>query len=80
MNAAPQVILVSDHNPLTWLRRQQDPRRKFARWIAELESLNYTVVYRKGTKHAAPDFLSRLESNVDSGVNDENEFFERHVY
>ena len=80
VNAAPKVFLISDHNPLTWLRRQRDPRRKFARWITELESLNYTVVYRKGVNHAAPDFLSRLESSVDVEVNDEVEHFERHVY
>ena len=80
VSAAPEVILISDHNPLTWLRRQRDPRRKFARWIAELECLNYTVVYRKGVNHAAPDFLSRIESEVDRGVNDDEEHFERHIY
>ena len=79
VSAAPEVILISDHNPLTWLRRQRDPRRKFARWIAELECLNYTVVYRKGVNHAAPDFLSRIQSEVDRDVNDDVEHFERHT-
>ena len=80
VSAAPEVVLISDHNPLTWLRRQRDPRRKFARWIAELECLNYTIVYRKGVNHAAPDFLSRMKSDVDRGANDDIEHFERHIY
>ena len=37
--------LNTDHNPLVYLRLQKDPRGKFARWIIELEELNYTMKY-----------------------------------
>ena len=31
LRAANKIVVVTDHNPLTWLRRQKDPRNKFAR-------------------------------------------------
>ena len=60
LQAATKVYLVTDHNPLVWLRRQADPRHKFARWIMELESLIYEVVYKRGNMNAAADCLSRM--------------------
>ena len=43
LQAAGQVVISSDHNPLVWLRQKRDPRGKFARWLLELEAINYTV-------------------------------------
>lgn len=48
LRAARKVIILTDHNPLKWLRRQKDPRNKFARWILELESYDYQIEYRDG--------------------------------
>ena len=31
LQAADKIHFISDHNPLSWLRRQKDPRHKFAR-------------------------------------------------
>ena len=80
IKAARKVYFVTDHNPLHWLRKQRDPRGKFARWIQELESLDYEIVYTKGNQNNAADFLSRIESDIDSQVNNEFEYFERFVY
>ena len=80
IKAARKVYFVTDHNPLHWLRKQRDPRGKFARWIQELESLDYEVVYTKGNLNNAADFLFRIESDIDSQVNNEFEYFERFVY
>ena len=41
------ITLISDHNPLVWLRQQKDPRRKYAGWITELEQVQYSTVYKK---------------------------------
>ena len=54
------VTLLTDHNPLAWLRKQKDPRYRYARWIMELEALNCQIVYRKGRDNQFVDFLSRL--------------------
>ena len=80
LQAAPKIVLVTDHNPLVWLRRQKDPRHKFARWLMELESYKYEIVYRKGIENVGADCLSRIRQPVDLQMNDENEHFERHVY
>lgn len=80
LRAAVRIVLVTDHNPLVWLKNQRDPRHKFARWIMELESFNYEIVYRRGSRNTVPDSLSRVYSPVDDAINDEEEQFERHVY
>ena len=80
LQAADQVIIWSDHNPLESLRKQKDPRGKFARWILELEPLNYIIRFRRGLDNLAADRLSRSATQYDFTVNDETEFFERHVY
>ena len=80
LQAAPKIVLLTDHNPLVWLRKQKDPRHKFARWLMELESYNYEIVYRKGSENAGADCLSRISQPVDTQLNDESEHFERHVY
>ena len=56
------------------------PQRKVLKMDSVLEGLNYTIEHVKGVENAAEDFLSRVECEVDQGVNDTNEFFERHVY
>ena len=80
LQAAPSIRFVSDHNPLVWLRQQKYPRGKFARWIQELEMFNYKIEYVKGVENASADYLSRMDSIIDWEVNDDHEFFERHIY
>ena len=80
LEAAPKVIALSDHNPLQWLRKQSDPRGKFARWLIELEVINYEIKYRRGKDNVVADYLSRAPTATDDIVNDEFEFLERHVY
>ena len=63
--AAPLVRIVTDHNPLQWLRKQSDPRGKFSRWIIELESFNYQIEYRRGKDNMAADHLSRFPGDMD---------------
>ena len=72
LNASDQVVIASDHNPLVWLRQKRDPRGKFARWLLELEGINYTVRYRRGTEDLAADYLSRNTLTFDSQIYDES--------
>ena len=80
LQAAEQVNIASDHNPLVWLRQKRDPKGEFARWLFELEGLNYTVKYCRGVDNLAADYLSRSATTYDTEVNDEMENLERHVY
>lgn len=52
-------VLNSDHNPLTHLRQQRDPRGKFGRWISELEEFDYSISYIRGKDNTKADALSR---------------------
>ena len=75
LKAAPKVILVTDHRPLQWLRRQKDPRHQFARWLLELETIPYTIAFRPGSSNLVPDYLSRVPGpTVDWEVNEESRF------
>ena len=80
LKTATRIYLVTDHNPLRWLRKQRDPKAKFVRWIHQLECLDYEVLYTKGAENKVADFLSRIESDTDEKVNDDVEQFERFIY
>ena len=72
LRAATHVYLITDHNPLVWMKKQKDPRNTFARWIMELEDLDYEVVYRKGSDNTVADTLSRGTNFYDEEVNCES--------
>ena len=80
LEAAPGITILSDHNPLVWMRHQRDPRSKFARWLIELEGLRYEIQYRKGSENLVADYLSRSATTYDEGLNNEEEHVERNVY
>ena len=62
IKGAPSLTLRSDHEPLQWLRKQADPRGKFARWIMELEQYEYTFEYKRGDLNQGPDAFSRIDT------------------
>jgi hypothetical protein len=80
VKGAPKITLISDHEPLQWLRKQKDPRGKFARWILELEQYNYAFQHKPGKDIAGPDALSRIETSKEPTDEEEGEYFENHIY
>ena len=76
MSGKPFTLL-SDHNPLVYLRKQKDPRGKFARWIAELEEFEYNIEYIPGACNLKADSLSRLLSNTRNTEIPESDFEEK---
>ena len=75
MRASGTVELITDHNPLKWLRQQRDPRHTFARWILELEEFDYRITYRPGKYNVFPDYLSRLKDpSIDTQIQDDSIF------
>ncbi len=80
VKGAAKITLISDHEPLQWLRKQKDPRGKFARWIHELEQYNYAFQHKPGKDIAGPDALSRIETSKEPTDEEEGEYFENHIY
>ena len=40
-----QVLLHTDHEPLTWLATQERPNRRQARWLEFLAGFSYVILY-----------------------------------
>ena len=55
-----RVLVRTDHNSLTWLLNFKEPQGQLARWIEELSQYDLEIQYRKGSKHANADALSRI--------------------
>ena len=75
--AGRHFVLNSDHNPLTHMRQQRDPRGKFSRWLSELEEFDYSVVYIPGKDNVKADALSR---NYTADLNQPDSQFENKIY
>ena len=77
LRAGSKVELVTDHNPLRWMRQQKDTKHTYARWLLELEEIPYVISYRPGNKNLLPDYLSRVpELKFDSPPYNEERVFE----
>ena len=62
-----EFLIVTDHKPLAGLRKiplDQDPTGKRGRWATEIETLEWSIVYKPGNSHKNADAMSRL-LNVD---------------
>ena len=55
--------IITDHAPLTGLRRIRDVHGRIGRWSLALQEYNYMVEYRAGDKNQA-DALSRIRHDV----------------
>ena len=87
--AGTSFVLNSDHNPLTHLRSQKDPRGKFGRWISELEEFNYSIQYITGRNNVKADALlhntaacnsqpsSAFESNIYAMFSNDDNFVDQ---
>ena len=54
-----QFLVRSDHQPLKWIFKLQDPTGQTARWLELLAAYDFQVDYRPGKKHGNADGLSR---------------------
>ena len=54
--------IVTDHQPLTWMFRVEDPSSRLLRCRLLLEEYNYTIVYKAGKKNVNAVAMSRNPS------------------
>ena len=54
------VVVHTDHEPLTWLQTQVQPSHRQARWLEYLSRFNFKLAYIRGDKNVVADALSRM--------------------
>ena len=57
-----RFLVLTDHQPITYLKTMKDPRGRFARWLQEVSSFDFDINYRPGKMHQDADSLSRRPS------------------
>ena len=55
-----RVTIISDHNPLLYLKECAPRSAKLTRWALGLQEFDISWVYRPGSRNQATDYLSRL--------------------
>lgn len=55
-----KFVLITDHQPLKWLKSLKDPPPKLARWVMTLQQYDFEVEYRAGKNHVNADTMSRV--------------------
>jgi transposase InsO family protein len=60
-----KFTIVTDHKPLTWIFRMNDPSSRIMRLKLKLEEFEYTIVYKKGKENSNSDGLSRMYIGAD---------------
>lgn len=59
-----KFTIVTDHKPLTWIFKMNDPSSRIMRLKLKLEEFDYTIVYKKGKENGNSDGLNRLFSEA----------------
>ena len=54
-----RFVIRTDHASLVWLRNFSNPDALTSRWLSVIETYNYEIQHRKGSKHNNADALSR---------------------
>lgn len=55
-----KFTIVTDHKPLTWIFKMNDPSSRIMRLKLKLQEFDYTIVYKKGKENCNSDGLSRM--------------------
>lgn len=63
VNGNANIVVHTDHNPLTFLSTLNCPNQRLIRWSLFLQSYNLDVRYIKGTENVVADALSRAPAD-----------------
>ena len=74
-----RFTLVTDHQPLTYLKSIKDPHGRRGRWLMQLEEFDFDIIYRSGKKHINADSLSRMKIDVEFEDNEPDNMFIKFV-
>jgi hypothetical protein len=69
-----KFTIVTDHKPLTWIFKMNDPSSRIMRLKLKLQEFDYTIVYKKEKENGNSDSLSRMFSTTEPEGADINAF------
>ena len=67
-----RFTLRTDNAPLTWLYGVKEPEGQVARWLEQLQELDFKIIHRPGQRHQNADALSRLPCRQCGHMGEEN--------
>lgn len=67
--ANKHFYIFTDHAPLTYMLKIQDPTSRMAKWICTLADYNFTIKFIKGKCNSVADFLSRYVNHQVNNIN-----------
>ena len=62
-----KLTIITDHSALTWLLNSyaECSNKRLERWKIDLSEYDFSIQYRKGTRHQNADALSRINSTLE---------------
>ena len=54
------VVVFTDHNPLTFIKKFSNKNQRLTRWSLFLEEYDLTIKHIRGKENIVPDVLSRI--------------------
>ena len=60
-------VVVTDNEPVTYLKRLKDPKGRLARWLQEICSFDFEIQHKSGKRHRDADALSRNPIHTTNG-------------
>lgn len=67
-----RFCIVTDHNPLVYIRSSPNQNGRIMRWRLDLEEYDFYVVHKSGVQNTNADFLSRIRVADEEPVQDNN--------
>ena len=65
---ASEVLIYTDHNPLTFIDKMKQHNQRLLRWSLYLQQFNIKIRHIKGVDNHIADALSRLSSSSDTST------------
>jgi hypothetical protein len=69
-----KFTIVTDHKPLTWIFKMNDPNSRIMRLKLKLAEFDYTINYKRGKENSNSDGLSRMYTMTTEDVGAELTF------
>ena len=68
-----KAIIITDNNPLSYLKTAKSLSAKDLRWAAQLHQFQFEIIHRNGRLNTAADALSRMHNEISDAEDSDDE-------